>query len=131
MQKNKPVKDIRSTGRRRARRALFRSRVDFKCADCGKTNIEPPKDAPNYFEEIWPDEKRVLTGSGLQADHETKDLDNNDVQNLNWRCPSCHKIRDSQTEKGESTVSNFNAPVPYLQPETVEGHLAVLNEDWW
>ena len=108
----KKVKDIRSTGRRRARRSLFRSRRDFICEgyedendilhSCGKTVKEPPKDAPSFFEDIWPEENRVL--SQLQADHMDKDLENNSEQNLAWRCPSCHKLSDQQTAKGESTL---------------------------
>lgn len=97
------ILDWRSTGRRKARRALFHARVDFKCVDCGRTSKEPPKDAPAWFEDIWPLEKRVLDYS-LQADHETKDYQINDIEFLNWRCQPCHKKHDSQTEIGESTV---------------------------
>ena|SRR5882724_8703947 len=94
--------DWRSTGRRKARKELFVNYVDYKCTDCGRSTIEPPKDAPPWFEELWPEEKRVLT-SQLEADHETKDLTVNDINDLNWRCKSCHKLRDMQTEKGIST----------------------------
>ncbi len=103
MVSNKDMKDIRSTGRRRARKALFEAYVPFQCVDCGVTSEEPPKDAPSWFEEIWPEENRTLKSS-LQADHETKDLTINDEQFLNWRCPSCHKKQDSATDKGESTI---------------------------
>lgn len=106
------ILDWRSTGRRKARRALFNSRVEFKCVgytddkgtfhSCGKTTIEPPKDAPRHFDEIWPEENRVLSPQALQADHESKDLQNNAVEDLNWRCSSCHKMADKQTGKGES-----------------------------
>jgi hypothetical protein len=97
------IKDWRSTGRRKARSALFKARVMFKCVDCGRTSKEPPKDAPAWFEEIWPEENRVLEYS-LQADHETKDLTHNTIDKLNWRCAPCHKAQDSKTEKGEATV---------------------------
>lgn len=97
------IKDWRSTGRRKARRALFVARIPFKCIDCGVTSREPPKDAPSWFDEIWPDENRRLDYS-LQADHETKDLRNNEIENLNWRCQPCHKVHDGQTDKGVSTV---------------------------
>lgn len=95
--------DWRSTGRRKARKELFNSYVDFKCVDCNKTSLVPPKDRPPWFDEIWPEENRVLTYS-LQADHETKDLTTNVVEFLAWRCSPCHKAHDKQTEKGESTV---------------------------
>lgn len=98
------MQDPRSTGRRRARKELFDNYVPFKCVDCGKTSKEPPKDAPKHFDEIWPEELRVL-GNSLQADHETKDMESNDVSVLNWRCSSCHKIHDLQTEVGQSTVN--------------------------
>jgi aconitase A len=95
--------DWRSTGRRKARRALFESFTPFACAVCGKTSIEPPKDAPSWFEEIWPEENRVLAYS-LQADHLTKNLQNNSAEDLEWKCSPCHKASDSLTEKGESTI---------------------------
>lgn len=99
------IKDWRSTGRRKARRSLFQSHVKFCCIECGKTTTEPPKDAPAWFDELWPEELRILTPMALQADHETKDVTNNDEAYLNWRCASCHKLRDMQTEKGISTVT--------------------------
>lgn len=97
------IKDWRSTGRRKARSTLFKARIDYKCVDCGRTSIEPPKDAPSWFAEIWPEEQRVLAYS-LQADHETKDYSANDLEQVNWRCQPCHKKHDAQTEKGESTI---------------------------
>lgn len=110
MVSNKQMKDVRSTGRRRARKALFEAYVPFKCVGyknhpCGKTVITPPKDAPSWFDEIWPEENRVLTSS-LQADHESKDLENNDIQFLNWRCASCHKKQDNSSDKGIATVQH-------------------------
>lgn len=102
MVSNREMKDVRSTGRRRARKVLFESYTDYKCVDCGKTVIEPPKDAPNWFDELWPLENRVLT-SQLQADHETKNLEDNDEAYVNWRCPSCHKLSDNKTDKGVAT----------------------------
>lgn len=113
------IKDWRSTGRRKARKALYTSYVSYECSDCSKTSVEPPKDAPTWFEEIWPEHNRVLDYS-LQADHETKDVQNNEVENLAWRCAGCHKKRDSQTEKGESTIqTNFwgNTPVEEDSPK--------------
>ena len=95
--------DWRSTGRRKARKELFTNYVEFKCVDCGRTSIKPPMDAPSWFDEIWPEENRVLDYS-LQADHESKDVTNNDINVLAWRCSPCHKKHDSQTGKGESTV---------------------------
>lgn len=104
--------DWRSTGRRKARRELYRNGVEYKCAGvpelnitCGVTSKEPPKDAPANFLELWPEEKRVLDYP-LEADHESKDWQNNSIEFLNWRCRSCHKKHDSMTEKGESTVKN-------------------------
>lgn len=97
------ILDWRSTGRRKARKELFNSYVEFKCVDCGRTSINPPKDAPPWFSEIWPEDNRVLNYS-LQANHETKDLTINDAAFLNWVCSPCHKLRDKVTEKGESTI---------------------------
>ena len=96
------VVDWRSTGRRRARKELFRNYIPYKCIDCGITVTEPPKDAPPWFDEIWPEENRKLE-SQLQADHESKDVTLNDIEFLNWRCPKHHKLKDLSTEKGVAT----------------------------
>jgi hypothetical protein len=108
------IVDWRSTGRRKARKSLFLAYVQFECIDCGKTNIEPPKDAPKWFEEIWPETNRVLRNDknsayGLQADHLSKDYANNEVENVVWRCPSDHKRADARTGKGvaQKTVKYF------------------------
>lgn len=104
MARDELIIDWRSTGRRKARRVLFNARVDFKCTDCGKTTKAPPKDAPIFFDEIWPYESRVLNPQSLQADHESKDYTNNNLEDINWRCASCHKKADMKTEKGVSTI---------------------------
>lgn len=119
MRKNTPdgqVQDWRSTGRRRARKILFEARVDYACfgyddpttgvlVPCQRTSLAPPKDAPKWFEEIWPYENRCLS-SQLQADHLDKDVTHNELNNLAWRCPSCHKIQDKQTGVGEAQDDN-------------------------
>jgi hypothetical protein len=103
----KPMQDPRSTGRRRARKVLYENYVPYVCVDCECTSGVRPKDAPEWFEEIWPIREKMELGlvvwSTLQADHEDKDVTNNVIENVNWRCASCHKIHDSQTEKGVST----------------------------
>jgi hypothetical protein len=96
------IKDWRSTGRRKARKELFRSYTVFECDTCKQTSNKPPQDAPPWFEEIW-GEHRTLT-SQLQAQHQTKDVTNNDLSVLKWLCPSCHKLEDQETEKGVSTI---------------------------
>jgi len=107
------VKDWRSTGRRKARKELYANYVPFKCVDCGKTSKFPPKDAPRHFEEIWPEEYRVLEYS-LQADHETKDVTNNDIMELAWRCAGCHKLHDNKTGIGESTKASTSSIDDYM-----------------
>jgi len=108
------ILDWRSTGRRKARRALYNAYIPYKCVgyllpdgsrfNCGKTTIEPPKDAPHHFDEIWPEKNRVLTVQ-LEADHETKDFKNNELDYVNWKCKSCHRFDDNRTEKGVPQVS--------------------------
>lgn len=99
--KDSTIQDWRSTGRRRARRTLFESRQDYACIGCGHTVSTPPVDAPKWFEDIWPEENRDRTQ--LQADHKSKDLTNNDIDELCWRCPSCHKLADNTTARGVAT----------------------------
>ena len=94
--------DWRSTGRRKARRTLYNQNMEFKCQDCNKTTKEPPKDAPKHFEDLWPLEKRVLNSRSLQADHVDKDVTNNAIENVTWRCASCHKLADMQSDVGIS-----------------------------
>lgn len=92
--RRKTIKDMRSTGRKRGRRALFDEHRPFKCEWCDRTSIEPPPDAPEWFDELWPEEKRVLNYS-LQVNHENKDISDNDPANLQWMCQPCHKIKDT------------------------------------
>ena len=94
------IKDWRSTGRRKARRALYAGYVPYKCVHCGKTSKEPPKDAPHHFEEIWPEENRVLDYQ-LQADHESKDYENNELDYINWKCAPCHQKDDRAVPKDQ------------------------------
>lgn len=107
------IKDWRSTGRRRARRELFRNYVEYKCNVCSRTSLSPPKDAPKWFDELWPEERRELNYP-LQANHMTKDYTQNDIDVIEWLCEPCHKVKDSQTDKGESTVQR-EIPEPYQE----------------
>lgn len=111
------VQDERSTGRKRGRKALFESGREFKCVGvpeknivCGKTTAKPPPDAPRNFEDMWPEELRVL--SQLQVDHENKEWMDNDPANLEWRCASCHRIHDNMSGVGESTVADLSGYRP-------------------
>ena len=98
------IKDWRSTGRRKARRELYAAFVEYKCVHCGKTTKEPPKDAPRHFEDIWPEENRVLDYQ-LQADHESKDYTNNELDYINWKCAPCHQKDDRAVKPGEAQKS--------------------------
>jgi hypothetical protein len=98
----KTPKDIRSTGRKRLRKALFNSQVLYRCIYCHKTSVESPPDAPANFADFWPETKRVLKSS-LDANHKDKNLLNNDPSNGEWCCRSCHKLADNKTEKRVST----------------------------
>lgn len=98
------IKDWRSTGRRRARRVLFASNREFKCEQCKRTTTEPPKDAPDNFDELWPLELRVLTPQSIQAQHKTKDVRDNDEEFLSWMCSRCHKLEDLSTNIGVSVL---------------------------
>ena len=93
--------DPRSTGRKRARKKLFHIRRPFKCVDCGRSPIELPVDCPKDIEIPGP---RV--NIKLEANHINKNILDNDPANLEWLCSSCHKRKDQQTGKGESTVDD-------------------------
>ena len=93
-------KDPRSTQRKRARKILFNAGRDYVCVDCGCSPKILPRDAPRTLK-LAPVGKRTV--GSLQADHENKNIMDNDLININWRCPSCHKNSDKRTGKGEST----------------------------
>lgn len=92
-------KDPRSTQRKRARKVLFRLGIPYVCNDCEKSPKMLPRDAPRNLE-LAPVYLRTITG--LQANHINKDIMDNDPVNLEWLCPSCHRIKDNQTAKGVS-----------------------------
>lgn len=97
--------DARSTGRKRGRKTLFNERRPYFCTDCGRGPTELPNDAPKDID-LAPLDKQV-PGLEIQCDHENKDILDNDPSNLNWRCPSCHAIRDRKTAKGVALKDSF------------------------
>lgn len=101
-------KDIRSTGRKRGRAALFRVRRIYACRVCGITSSSKPPDAPKNFDEFWPiyDNSVHTTPSALQCNHINKNLLDVDPVNLEWLCAKHHKLEDSVTEKGISVIAN-------------------------
>ncbi len=105
--------DPRSTGRRRGRKVLEYIGRPFWC---GST-----EDGGVKVENVTlPDGRTVQVGCGrspteedapgghypamgqLQVNHINKNVLDNDPVNLEWMCASCHKYKDSQTEKGVS-----------------------------
>lgn len=91
--------DPRSTQRKRARKILFRSGIDYVCVDCKCSPERLPPDAPRHLRLALVGKRTV---SGLQANHINKVILDNDLVNLEWLCPSCHKKKDKQTKVGES-----------------------------
>ena len=96
-------KDPRSTQRKRARQVLFKLGIDYICKDCGRSPKYLPRDAPQTLRLA---REYLRTVTGLQVNHINKDIMDNDPSNLEWLCPSCHKIKDSQTEKGVSVLED-------------------------
>lgn len=97
-------KDIRSTGRKRGRASLFKTRRRYSCTYCGVTCSIRPPDAPKNFEDFWPINEFGIsaTKSALQCNHLNKNLLDVDPVNLEWACASCHKLIDQTTDKGIS-----------------------------
>jgi len=100
--------DPRSTGRKRGRAVLKEVGRPYWCGStddggvkqewfgnvkvgCGRSPSDP--DAPGGY---YP------TMGQLQVNHINKNVLDNDPVNLEWMCSSCHKIKDQQTEVGES-----------------------------
>lgn len=105
--------DARSTQRKRARKTLFFLKVPYICGAphyreegtwCKRSPKELPKDAPQDLELAEP--AKQFASVTLQANHINKDIMDNDEVNLEWVCPSCHKLEDSKTEKGVSQKGN-------------------------
>lgn len=94
MKQRRRVIDWRSTGRRRGRRVLYEEGESYECFLCHRTSIEPPKDAPENFEDLWPKKNRSLKYP-LQVNHINKDYTDNDPSNLQWACAPCHKVVDT------------------------------------
>lgn len=106
---DKIPKDPRSTGRKRGRAALEKQGRPYWCrstldggfktetiggkpAGCGRSPSEP--NAPGG---MYPG---MAT---LQVNHINKNVLDNDPFNLEWVCPACHKVIDTQTAVGVST----------------------------
>ena len=101
-------KDPRSTGRKRGRAALERQGRPYWCrstldggfisemiggkkAGCGRSPTDENAPGGHY--------PGMAT---LQVNHINKNILDNDPVNLEWVCPACHKVIDSQTEVGVS-----------------------------
>jgi len=82
--------------------------VLFQCELCKRTSDKPPPDAPENFDDLWPEENRVLPYS-LQVNHKNKDFTDNDPSNLQWLCALCHKVIDGMTEAGEVDYSEYGS----------------------
>lgn len=91
------IKDLRSTGRKRARAILLKlveeGEREYKCVDCGYIPSIP-----------WTEKSR--SGDILDADHENKNWADNDPSNINFRCRKCHYKKDRATDKGVSSVDD-------------------------
>lgn len=91
------IKDLRSTGRKRARALLIKlvqeGEREYKCIDCGHVPSTPM-------------DVKTRSGDFLDADHENKNWADNDPANVNWRCRPCHYKKDRATEKGVSSIEN-------------------------
>lgn len=99
----KTPKDARSTGRKRGRKVLFDlwPDVPYQCRKCGMWPIRRPPDMPDHI-----DFKPGRLNSSLQVQHINKDILDNDEANLEWLCPSCHKVEDLTTSVGVSLKTN-------------------------
>lgn len=101
-------KDPRSTQRKRARKVLEATGRPYFCGStssdmwdevsadgCGRSNRD--EEAPGGF---------FPAMGELQVNHINKNIMDNDPANLQYLCPSCHKEKDQQTEKGVSLVTD-------------------------
>jgi hypothetical protein len=97
--KNKEVRDPRSTGRKRGRAALFKAERLYHCAFCGRAPARIPPQATRSQAPPGGTWEGMAT---LQVNHINKNILDNDTYNLEWLCPSCHKIKDAVTLPGVS-----------------------------
>ena len=139
MKDNDAVRDPSSTGRKRGRKVLeqqgrpywcrstleggFRTEIiNGKKAGCGRSPSDPSAPGGHY------------PGMGqLQVNHINKNVLDNDSVNLEWVCPSCHKVIDSQTEKGVSTKQGdewgYDSPAMLLSVQQGEIVIRVVPDE--
>lgn len=107
MAKGEPV-DARSTGRKRGRAVLIKTRRPFYCEECSRG----PKDFPDTYPtqlrdvELLADPEDRYDSIVLECNHINKNILDNDPANLQWLCKSCHKQADMKTEKGVSILGD-------------------------
>lgn len=100
--------DPRSTGRKRGRAVLVAIERPYWCGSTQEGDVKV-----EHFGNVTVGcgrSPRVADAPGgyypsmaeLQVNHINKDILDNDPVNLQWLCVSCHKKKDSQTDKGES-----------------------------
>lgn len=92
MARRKP-KDARSTGRRRGRAVLEKTKRPYKCG-C-KNAAHSWHDGKCGFVP-----KAQSRSDTLDVNHKNKNILDNDPANLEWLCRKCHKNEDMQTKKG-------------------------------
>lgn len=86
-------KDPRSTGRKRGRAVLQKSKRRYEC-EC--------VDEDHDWHEgkcAWKPDKQSRSQT-LDVDHLNKNVLDNDPINLRWKCRRCHKASDAKTAKG-------------------------------
>lgn len=112
---NARVKDARSTGRKRGRAVLEKEvregirKYACECVgECGNEHKIPC----GYIPPPPPEGLSVAEAGNwkrkhcLDVQHQNKNILDNDPANLSWKCRTCHKGEDSQTEKGVSLIED-------------------------
>lgn len=93
------VKDPRSTGRKRGRKALQKSGRLYRCACTGCNSVRcGARFSSQELCGYSPQEQG--RSDTLDVNHKNKNVLDNDPVNLEWLCRACHKMKDKRTEKG-------------------------------
>lgn len=117
------VKDVRSTGRKRARRALEQSGRPYACeceGECGSDACGVHTASDNRVQCGYTPENQSRSDT-LDANHKNKNWLDNDPANLEWLCRPCHRALDRRTEKGVMHEEHIN---------TMYGNMLEEIPDW-
>ncbi len=116
-------RDHWSSDHAEARRSKIQNLIDtegaYVCEDCGRGPTELPisgrfnRDHPNASILRLAEGDKAVPNLRLEVDHVSKNIEDNDLNNLRLLCNSCHALRDRQTGVGVAQAGSDPDPHGY------------------